>query len=108
MNNLHLFLLSCLPVRLLLVYFAYLNIYNKTVSPIFTLIGLGLVCANYYGKSKGFFGSERYWPGHIHGLLYILFSLMLLFYPKHAWKILLFDIILGTVVVFKFYFIDSK
>lgn len=102
------FLFYCLPARLLLVLLAYLvgNKYTqyKNVTAILAIcVALGLTYAEFYGNPVGAFGSKRYWPGFIHGALYLLFGVMLFMCPKHAWVVLLTDIIIGTGVVLKHY-----
>ena len=107
MNNFNKFLSFCIPTRILLVALAFIvgnkyKSYSKILALLSILAALFFVINEYRGK-KGAFGSERYWSGKIHALLYTLFAITLLVSPKYAWILLVVDLIYGINTVLKHY-----
>lgn len=110
-KNAMIFYLGCIPTRLLIAYGLYYVHEHDTSLPKYTpvlyltflvLIGIGLIVADtrrrYFGaEKKGFFGSEPYWYGQVHGLLYLLaaFSAFRGDVPTGV-KILVLDVVLGV------------
>ena len=100
-----LFLLGCIPVRFLFVYIAK-NIpinYLPLTAPITLIMGLGFLFVFFAGKEKGATFNQVAWWHYlrpIHGLLYILYSYYAYKKNSDAYKILLFDVILGLLSFF--------
>jgi hypothetical protein len=99
-----LFLLGCIPIRLLLVLIAYILEKNKIKTlllPIITLmIGIGFLIIYFKGWRKTGMeveGKPIWWNNirPVHGSLYILFSICYLLNIKNAWVILLADVLFG-------------
>ena len=99
-----LFLLGCIPVRFLFVYIAK-NIpinYLPLTAPITLIMGLGFLYFFFTGKEKGATFNQVAWWHYlrpIHGLLYILYSYYAYKKNSDAYKILLFDVILGLFLI---------
>lgn len=117
-NRILLFLILCIPIRLLLSYFAYYlqnkninNLYKKILINLFSiisfLIGISFLYQYYLNRKIGFFGGEIYWSNFrlLHSFNYILFSILFLLNYKNSYLILLFDVILGLLLFIKNYFI---
>lgn len=109
-KNAMLFYLVCIPARLLIAYGLFYVFEHDLKLPyrapayylgFLALIGLGLIIADirrrFFGaKKEGFFGSEVYWYGSVHGLMYLLaaFSAFRGDVPTGV-KILLLDVAIG-------------
>jgi hypothetical protein len=104
-----LFLMFCIPSRLLLTYLA-----KTTNSPyiayITTLIGLGFLYIYFSGSRKTgpeVFGDKIWWNNlrPLHGFLYLLFSYLVLFRKNpNSYLVLLLDTIIGLVAFLSFHF----
>ena len=104
-----LFLLGCIPARLLLAYIAYAllkNTDNKTLLYMFVAITLAIgigfwtIYLNGWRKTGGeTFGQQIWWNSlrPVHGSIYLLFSLAALLGYKDAWVLLFADVCLGVV-----------
>jgi hypothetical protein len=106
-KNLIKFLGICVPIRFLLVIFSYfmrnkqINSINYIGTVIAILIALGFIYNE--NKTKGYFGSNKYWSGILHALLFIIFGILFSTLPKYAWNILLLDLIIGIYTVLYHY-----
>lgn len=95
-----LFLLGCIPTRLVLTYLSY-STQNSTVLPLFTfLIGVSflyLYMTNGRQTGSEVFNEKIWWTKYrvVHGSLYILFSILAFNRYPHAWMILLIDTLFG-------------
>lgn len=112
-----LFLLGCIPVRLLMVCFAYymLNIPEIYKNPLFYLflsvtfvIGMGFWTIYVMGWRKTGLevGGKEIWWNHlrpVHGTNYLLFTLFAAMGWKHAWLFLLLDVGIGVGAFFRRY-----
>ena len=100
-----LFLLGCITVRFLFVYIAK-NIpinYLPLTAPITLIMGLGFLYFFFTGKKTGATFNQKAWWHNlrpIHGVLYILYSYYAYKKNLDAYKILLFDVILGLLSFF--------
>ena len=77
--------------------------YLPLTVPITLIMGLGFLYFFFTGKEKGAtFNQEAWWHNlrPIHGLLYILYSYYAYKKNSDAYKILLFDVILGLLSFF--------
>jgi len=103
-----LFFLGCIPVRLLLVYIAYvlLKNSNKTFLYAFVVITLAIGIGLWIIYLKGWrktgietFGQKIWWNTlrPVHGSIYVLFSLAALLGYRDAWVLLLADVCLGVI-----------
>jgi len=93
-----LFLFMCIPVRLLITYLLYINKYTNLIKIILLLIGIGFIKTfKNSERKKGFFGGHIWWNDlrPFHGFNYILASYMTHNNMKNAYKVILFDTILG-------------
>ena len=80
MRNLLLFLLVCIPVRLLIAFLAWKsrekNTERKALAAALLVMGAGMIFNGYQRKTgkkanKGFLNGEAYWDSFLHGSLYI-------------------------------------
>jgi hypothetical protein len=101
-----LFLLACIPIRLLFVYLAktFTNGYAQiAMGVIGTMIGLGFINAYKNHVKFGFFGGKAWWHDLriIHAFNYLVFGLSTLIYRyEKAYMMLLFDVLLGIIGYF--------
>ena len=114
MNNIQkrflLFLGVCIPTRFFLTYLSYkLNKINKQYNiflAIFILIiALGFIRIYFFGSESAdaqlkWLGEEKVWWNHlrlIHGILYLISSILIFYKNKHAWIILFIDTCIGVL-----------
>jgi hypothetical protein len=95
-----LFLLGCIGTRLLLTWFSYFLNFNLILPIITGLISIGFITIYLTGIRKTgaeVFGEKIWWNSlrPIHGLLYLLFTLLYLKGYNNAWIILLVDTLIG-------------
>jgi hypothetical protein len=103
-----LFLMFCIPSRLLLAHFA-----KTTNSPLIayltTVIGFGFLYLYFSGSRKRgaeVFGEKIWWNDlrPLHGSLYLLFSYLVLFHKNpNAYLVILLDTIIGLIAFFGFH-----
>lgn len=115
-TNLHkrylLFLLGCIPARILLTYLAR----NKVllIEYITLVIGFGFLYIYFTGSRKTgreVFGDLIWWNKLriIHGLLYLLFSILTITKTTDsAWVILALDTLIGFVAFMNFHFYKAS
>ena len=127
MNSKLLFLLGCIPTRLLLVFISYyilnvLNIdskYSNTLKYILSIItfiiGISFIIIYEKGWRKTGLetgGKEIWWNNYrpIHGSIYIIFSILSMINIikpsntlKYIWILLLLDVIIGLFAFSKHY-----
>lgn len=104
-----LFYLLCIPMRLLLVYIAYILLDSSPSSSSFlryamiailTVIGIGFwtIYLKGWRKTGVETGGKLIWWNNlrpIHGSLYLLCALLAISGVKNAWVILLIDVLFG-------------
>lgn len=114
MKNIHkrylLFLLGCIPARLLLTYLAKIQI--TIISYITLIISLGFWYIYLTGSrptGAEVFGERIWWNPlrPISGTLYLLYSFLVIskLNTKNAWILLLIDTILGLVAFLNHHFL---
>ena len=125
MNSKLLFLIGCIPTRLLLAFIAYYSLnydskYSNNLKYILTiitfLIGISFIIIYEKGwRKKGVEtgGKEIWWNNYrpIHGSIYLIFSILSLLYIikpsysilKHIWILLLLDVLIGLFAFSKHY-----
>jgi hypothetical protein len=95
------FLLGCIPVRILLAYIARTQITWLPIMAIPTfLISTGFLTIWFFGlRETGaeVFGGEIWWNDlrPVHAMLYMLFSVFAIYRSTDAWKFLAADVVLG-------------
>jgi uncharacterized membrane protein YfcA len=107
-----LFLIGCIPTRLLLAFIAYYidNHPLKKIFALFTLmIGIGFLTIYFKGLRKTGMETEGrpiWWNNlrPVHGFLYILFSILYMLNVKNAWIILLIDVVIGLIAFINNYY----
>jgi hypothetical protein len=107
-----LFLIGCVPTRLLLTYLAYYleNSPLKNIVGLLTMvIGLGFLTIYFKDLRKTGVETEGrpiWWNNlrPVHGSLYILFSVLYLTGVKNSWIILLIDVIVGLIAFINNYY----
>lgn len=118
MDDIHkrylLFLLGCIPTRLLLALSAYKIDREKLPYMSILTIPIALGFLNIYFRSPRntgpeVFGDKIWWNDlrPVHATLYILFSVFALKKNKNAWILLLLDALLG-LVAFNMYHIKRR
>ena len=112
-----LFLIFCIPARILLVFLAkFLKGYSLKILAIVLLIpAFGFLYLFLSGKRKTggeVFGSDIWWNDlrPIHGLNYLLFSTLVLsgVWVSKAWVILLFDVALGFLAFLIYHYKNNN
>ena len=106
-----LFLSFCFTSRLLLAFIA--KIIDLKYLPIFGAISFIISMSffrnylNQKSNSKGFFDSKVWWNNYrlIHGILYLIFSILAIAKKPYSWIILLVDAIFGLLVFINKYYI---
>ena len=97
-----LFLLGCIPVRLLFVYIAK-NIpinYLPLTAPISLIIGLGFLFVFLNGKKTGSTFNQIAWWNYlrpVHSLLYLIFGYLSYNKNQYSYIPLLIDVLIGTI-----------
>ena len=108
-----LFLLGCIPTRIILAYIVFHFSENRSVSNILAilalLISIGFFYIYFTGSRKT--GTETegkpiWWNNWrpVHGSIYLLFAVLTLLNIKNAWILLCLDVILGLVAFIKNYY----
>ena len=99
-----LFLLGCIPMRLLLVYLAYRQTYMPYFAMIALLISIGFMSIYLFGlrpTGRETFGQPIWWNDlrPVHAALYAVFAYCAIHpvYAKHAWLVLFTDVIIGLI-----------
>lgn len=99
-----LFLLGCIPTRIIIAYLAFYFKENKYVSNILSLfaliISLGFFYIYFSGSRKTGIetGGKPIWWNNwrpVHGTIYLLFAVFTLTNVKNAWILLLIDVLIG-------------
>lgn len=93
------YIFGCVMVRAIMIVIVKNNLkYLKLFGIISLIIGIAFIHAFLYSKkTHGFFGGPVWWNNNrlIHGLLYILFSIMALSNNHNSWIVLLVSLIFG-------------
>jgi hypothetical protein len=112
-----LFLVGCIGIRVLMVYISKYGSYNVNMflAVIALLIGIGFFRIYFGGLRK--VGLETQgapiWWNHLrplHGLLYLLFSIMVFanIYYNYAWVILAIDVMIGLFAFLHFHYVEGN
>jgi hypothetical protein len=97
-----LFLLGCIPFRILLAYIAFNFPSNKIFSIIASIIGMSFFIIYVTGMRKTGIetGGKPIWWNQwrpVHGFLYLLFAILNAMNVRNAWMILALDAIIGLI-----------
>lgn len=99
-KTLVLFLLACIPLRILFV--VIVKMVNVKYLPYLGILTLGLglpflfLHFNPNYRTKGVFGQKAWWNRLVHGLLYLAFAVFAILGNRNAYLFLLIDIIYGS------------
>ena len=104
-KSMSLFLLGCIPLRLLFAYLAYISYntkYMNVIGVLCLLISIGFISIYIFGLRKTgqeTFGKPIWWNNlrPVHGSLYALAAYCAFYSKENVWKILLLDAIIGLV-----------
>ncbi len=115
MKRIMLFLIGCMGVRFFFVYLAK-NIYIDYLPylgycAILLSIGLMYKFITSFKKTElGAFGGKIWWNNlrPVHSILYGLFAYLAITKNKHAWKILLVDVLIGLFSFILFYYKEGN
>lgn len=122
------FIFICIPARILIIILAFLIgnfeeddiLYRFLFSAFTTIIGCSMLAAAFKREQDviiehvGFNGGVVYWNSAVHGMLYILFSLLFLINTfesrlfEHSWLVLVIDLFVGAITVLVHYTTLSK
>lgn len=115
-----LFIFLCFPVRILIAFFAKIlqnnSIKNKylqisTIKYIFSLftliIGISFINNWFINKQVSGFGGKVWWQNLrlIHGINFILYSILSIMNIKNAYKLLFMDVLMGLLSFILNYFV---
>lgn len=97
-----LFLLGCIPVRILLAYIAFKLQSNKLLSILAFMIGFSFFIIYTTGIRKTGIetGGKPIWWNEwrpLHGFLYVLFAILNWMNVRNAWMVLVLDAIIGLI-----------
>ena len=98
-KTLILFLLGCIPLRILFVVIA--KMVNVKYLPYLGILALGpslgflFLHFNSSYRTKGVFGQTAWWNRLVHGLLYLAFAVFAILGNLNAYLFLLIDVIYG-------------
>ena len=115
-----LFLLGCIPARIVLAYIAFYFSHkaeNRQMNILLSMIALVISAGFFYiyftgsrktGLETG--GKPIWWNNWrpVHGTIYLLFAVLTLSGVKNAWLLLALDVIIGLTSFGKHYYLDSK
>ena len=106
-----LFIFGCLPVRILLAYFAKVGnqLTKKIIAYLAIIIGVGFIYIYLTGARKTgveTFGKPIWWNNWrpIHAGLYLAFAYTALQGYSYAWKYLATDVVVGIVAFLTHYY----
>lgn len=108
-----LFLLGCIPTRLIIAYLAFYYSKNKNISNILGLLYLIISMAFFYiyfsvSRKKGVEtgGEPKWWNNWrpIHASIYLLFAILTFANAENAWILLLLDVFVGLAAFIKDYY----
>lgn len=115
-----LFIFLCFPVRLLIAFFAKFlqnnsikkkHLQSTTIQYIFILftliIGISFINNWFINKQVGGFGGKVWWKNLrlIHGINFILYSILSIMNVKNAYKLLFMDALIGILSFILNYFV---
>jgi hypothetical protein len=97
-----LFLLGCIPFRILLAYIAFSFPNNKLLTIFASIIGISffMIYATGMRKTGIETGGKPIWWNQwrpVHGFLYLLFAILNMMNIRNAWMILAVDVIVGLI-----------
>ena len=108
-KSMTLFLLGCIPIRLLFAYLSYLSYFSYNNTTYMNIIGIaslmisiGFISIFAFGLRKTgqeTFGKPIWWNNlrPVHGFLYMLAAYCAFYSKENVWKILLLDVMIGLV-----------
>lgn len=110
-KTLLLFLLVCVPLRVLFVVVAKM----VSIKYLFYLGVLGLVPAfgflflHFYPgyRPEGAFGQKKWWNRLVHGLFYLAFAVSAMMGNRNAYLFLLIDVVYGLVGFVRYHFMNG-
>lgn len=98
---------GCITTRLILVYLAFTFAYNKPqylqwmgYIAILPALGFTIIYLGGYRKTGAEVFGERIWWNDlrpVHATLYAVFAYLAITKNKHAWKVLLMDVVIGLI-----------
>ena len=100
-NKIKPFFMVCVPLRLFLVYIAYILPLNKLkymgYLMLLPFVGFGYSFLKYKKGDKGAFGGNVWWNKYrlVHSINYLIFALIAINMNPKSYLVLLFDVILG-------------
>lgn len=96
------FLLACIPARLLLVWlaFKYTPVYPRYSAALGLAVAASFLYQHFKGETTGFFGGPVTWSRLVHALLFFLFAVASLLLPPWAFAALLADLAYGATTHF--------
>jgi hypothetical protein len=100
-KKINLFFMICIPLRILLVYIAYILPPNKLrymgYLMLIPSIGFGNSFLKYKKGDRGAFGGNVWWNNYrlVHSINYLIFAIMTINMNPKSYLVLLFDVILG-------------
>lgn len=107
-----LFLLGCIPTRILIAYIAFHFSDNKSISNILAILALMISIGFFYiyftGSRKTGVETEGeliWWNNWrpVHGSIYLLFSILTFLNVKNAWVLLALDVLVGLAAFINHY-----
>lgn len=106
-----LFLLGCIPSRILLTYIAFKFTNNKLLSIFAFIIGISFFVIYKTGirKTGVETGGKPIWWNDwrpLHGFLYLSFAILNFMNIRNAWILLAIDLIVGLFAFFRNYYFD--
>lgn len=102
-KSMTLFLVGCIPARLLLTYVSYVSyIDTKYIGVVCLFISIGFIMNYVFGLRKTgaeTFGQPIWWNNlrPVHGFLYMAAAYCAFYSKENVWKILLLDTIIGFI-----------
>lgn len=107
-----LFLMGCIPTRILIAYIAFHFSDNKSISNILAILALMISIGFFYiyftGSRKTGVETEGkliWWNNWrpVHGSIYLLFAVLTLLNVKNAWLLLALDVLVGLAAFINHY-----
>ena len=110
-KTLLLFVLVCVPLRILFVVVAKM----VSIEHLFYLGILGLVIAfgflflHFYTdyRPEGAFGQKKWWNRLVHGLFYLAFAVSAMMGNRNAYLFLLTDVVYGVIAFVWYHFMNG-
>lgn len=93
------FILACIPARLLLVWlaFKFTPVYPRASAALGLAVAASFLYQHFNGETTGFFGGPVTWNRLAHSVFFLLFALASLLLPPWAFAALLLDLVYGAM-----------